>query len=63
MVMDKELIDAYTEKMDAIDHADVECAHAKADDLLISVLKELGLSDVSEPWIGVRDRCRGFWYA
>lgn len=41
---------------------DNEIAHGRADDILISVLKAEGLSDLAAAWERAANRV-GFWYA
>ena len=50
------------EQLDALDGADPESSHFKADEVLCQTLRELGAGEVADAFERAADRV-GFWYA
>ena len=50
-------------KLSEIKRGDAEDAHEKADEILLTLLRQIGLGEVSQAWSLVNRECGGFWYA
>ncbi len=55
--------DEAIEKLNAIDHGDIESSHIEADSILLGFLRDNGFADVAAAWESAEKRCDGFWYA
>ena len=52
----------YLNQLDDLDIGDAEGSHFIADNLLIELIREIGMDSVADAFEQVRDRI-GFWYA
>ncbi len=57
----KAAIQAAVKDLDAIDHNDVGDAHEAADDVVMGVLLQVGMTEIVEAYERLVERC-GSWY-
>jgi len=61
MKSESEIISEYEQQMDALMGTE-DIVHRKADELLIRLLEDIGLAEVSAAWQRVEIRNGKFWY-
>jgi hypothetical protein len=57
----KAIVDIFVGKLSEIHEYDIETKHVRADELLVSAIRDLGFNDLADAYEAVEKT--GFWYA